>query len=325
MNKVRLGQSDEFINQIGYGAMTLEGVYGEIAEDNAIDTLCHAIDLDLMIDTADAYGDGHNEVLIKKAIKKSNRKPFIASKFGVVFDDKTPKSELKTGWGFSLKVNNSKEYAKYCINNTLKRLEVDQLDLWYAHWLDPNIPIEEVIDTMAEFVKQGKVKYIGLSNPTSEEVRRAHIIHPISAVQYEYSLWRREAEIELLPLLDKLGITLVAWSPLGAGFLTGEIDKLDKGDFRNNNPKFVGENFKKNKLQYQEISRIAKSLGITPAQLSLAWILHKKEGIIPIPGTRKISSLDENIKSGNVVLNDKILQEIEEIMPVGSANGNNLI
>lgn len=193
------------------------------------------------------------------------------------------------------------------------------------HYLQPNIPVEETVGAMAKAVKKGKVRYIGLSNVTTEEVRRAHSVHPISAVQYEYSLWRREIEDEMLPLLRKPGIGLVSWSPLGSGFLTGKVGQLSKDDFRMNNPKYKGENLKANTNRFAPIIKIAEELDITPAQLALSWLLHKGDDIFPIPGTRNIDRMDENFESINIKLSNDIIKQIENIAKIGAAEGNTLV
>lgn len=278
------------IKQIGYGAMGLEGYYGESDDKEAANTLVHAIEQNMMIDTADAYGAGHNEQLIKQACQLTEVRPFIATKFGIVFEDNQPGSQLDTGWGFPLTINGKKKYVTRAIDNSLERLGVAQIDLLYAHYLDPNVSIEETIEAMADAVKAGKVKAIGLSNVTAEQIIKANDIHPIAAVQYEYSLFRREAETDIIPAVNKIGASLVCWSPLGAGFLTGQIQSLDENDFRNNNPKMQGDNFHSNLKRLEEIKKIAAAYKISPAQLALAWLVAQGDNIIPIPGSRKKSA-----------------------------------
>ena len=205
MDKAPLGKDGPEIARLGYGAMGLEGYYGESDDQAAIRTLNRAIDLGMMIDTADVYGNGHNETLIAKALKARSRKAFIATKFGIVFDANQTGSEVRTGWGFALNVNGRPAYARHALDASLERLDVDAIDLWYAHFPDPQTPIEETIGAMSHAVQQGKVRYIGLSNATADEVRRAHAIHRVTAVQYEYSLCRREVETDLLPTLKQKG------------------------------------------------------------------------------------------------------------------------
>ena len=320
-----LGKNGPLLPRLGYGAMVLEGFYGEADQAQAMDTLGHAMDQGLMIDTADAYGEGHNETLIGSVLRKRSDSPFIASKFGIVFDPKEQSREIATGWGFSLNINASPEYARKALDASLMRLGIESMDLWYMHYPDPEISIEESVGGMAEAVKAGKVRHLGLSNVTAEQIRRAHAIHPISAVQYEYSLWRREAETDLLPTLRELGIALVGWSPLGSGFLTGNLDKLDQADFRNVNPKMSGDNFDANKNRLEKINTLAEELKLSPAQLSLAWLLAQGEDIFPIPGTRKASRIDENLLAASVVLSPEVIEEINQLTRPGTFQGGTLL
>ncbi|WP_261836348.1 aldo/keto reductase [Vibrio ishigakensis] len=313
------------IKQMGYGAMGLEGYYGESDDSAAVDTLVHAIEHGMMIDTADAYGAGHNEDLIKQAIAKTDAKPFIATKFGIVFEEGQTGSQLDTGWGFPLTINGTKEYVARAIDNSLERLGVEQIDLMYAHYLDPNTPLEETVQAMADAVKAGKVKAIGLSNVTAQQVLKANEIHPIAAVQYEYSLFRREAETDILPAINKIGAALVCWSPLGAGFLTGKVQELDKNDFRNNNPKMQGDNFVSNLARLEKIKAIAAEYDISPAQLALAWLVAQGDNIIPIPGSRKTSRIDENLGALDVTLSQETLAKLDEIAPIGAFKGATLV
>ncbi|NOH78403.1 aldo/keto reductase [Vibrio sp. RE86] len=313
------------VKQIGYGAMGLEGYYGESDDSVAVNTLVHAIEQGMMIDTADAYGAGHNEDLIKQAVKLTNIQPYIATKFGIVFEEEQSGSQLDTGWGFPLTINGTKEYVARAIDNSLERLGVEQIDLLYAHYLDPNVPLEETVQAMADAVKAGKVKAIGLSNVTAEQVLQANDIHPISAVQYEYSLFRREAEQDILPAVNKIGAALVCWSPLGAGFLTGQVKELDANDFRNNNPKMQGDNFTSNLERLEEIKAIAAEYDITPAQLALAWLVAQGDNIIPIPGSRKTSRIDENLAALQVELSKETLAKLDKIAPIGAFKGATLV
>ena len=325
IEKTNLGKEGILMGRLGYGAMVLEGYYGSSDDDSAVKTLVHAIDSGMMIDSADAYGGGHNESLIARALKESSSEAFIATKFGIVLDENETGTELPTGWGFSLNINGTPVYAHRALEASLKRLGVDTVDLWYAHYLDPATPVEETVGAMAEAVKQGKVRYLGLSNASADEVRRAHAIHPISAVQYEYSLWRREPETELLPTLRELGIALVAWSPLGGGFLTGTVDKLGENDFRQNNPRFTGSNLDANRERFAPLMALADDLNISPAQLALTWLLHQGQDIFPIPGTRSIQRVDENAQALSVELDSATLQRIEEIAKPGLAEGATLL
>ncbi|MGD8520320.1 MAG: aldo/keto reductase [Desulfobacterales bacterium] len=325
IEKAKLGNDGPPVGRLGYGAMVLEGYYGDSDDDTAVKTLVHAIDSGMMIDSADAYGNGHNELLVAKAVKNSTNDAFIATKFGIVFDENETSTEVPTGWGFSLNINGTPRYAHKALNASLKRLEVETIDLWYVHYLDPQTPVEETVGAMAEAVQAGKVRYLGLSNVTADEVRRAHAIHPISAVQYEFSLWRREVESELLPTLRELGIALVAWSPLGSGFLTGTVDRLNENDFRQNNPRFAGDNLIANRERFSQLMNLAEKFNISPAQLALAWLLHQGQDIFPIPGTRKAQRIDENAKALSVQLDAITLQRINEIARPGLAEGATLV
>jgi aryl-alcohol dehydrogenase-like predicted oxidoreductase len=326
VQKNSLGRNGPSVSRLGYGAMVLEGYYGASDDTEALETIRHALDAGItMIDSADAYGNGHNELLVGSAVKGRRDDAFIATKFGIVFDQKETGTELPTGWGFSLKINGKPAYVQSALDSSLKRLGVDTIDLWYAHYPDPATPIEETVGAMAEAVRTGKVRYLGLSNVTSEEVRRANAVHPITAVQYEYSLWRREAETTLLPTLREYGIALVCWSPLGSGFLTGTVGVLDKNDFRQNNPRFSGENLTMNRYRFAPLMQIAKELDVTPAQLALAWLLHQGKDIFPIPGTRRPERIDENAKAADIDLNYEMLNRINEFARPGLAEGATLL
>lgn len=326
IRKNPLGKNGPDVGCLGYGAMVLEGYYGASDDGQATATIRRALDAGMtMIDSADAYGNGHNERLVGRAIQGRRNDAFVATKFGIVFDPDETGTELATGWGFSLKINGRPEYVHKALAGSLARLDVDVIDLWYAHYADPATPIEETVAAMADAVRAGKVRHLGLSNVTADEVRRAHAVHPITAVQYEYSLWRREAETALLPTLRELGIALVCWSPLGSGFLTGAVKELDKGDFRQNNPRYAVENLDRNRDRFAPFMTIAQELGVTPAQLSLAWLLHQGDDIFPIPGTRQPQRIDENAKAAEIHLSAEMLQRIDEIAPPGLAEGATLV
>ena len=324
--KRNLGKNGPLVSALGYGAMGLEGYYGNTDEAQALETIKHALDVGTaFIDSADAYGNGHNEQLVGRAVAQHRDDAFIATKFGIVFDPDETGSEVPTGWGFALTINGRPEYAQRTLNNSLSRLGVTHIDLWYLHYPDPNVPIEETVGAMAEAVKQGKVKYLGLSNVTAEQVRQAHAVHPIAAVQYEYSLWRREVETDLLPTLRELGIALVPWSPLGGGFLTGTIDQLADGDFRNNNPRFQGANLAANQKRFEPLMQVADELGISPAQLALAWLLHQGDDIIPIPGSRKPERVTQNAAAAEITLTAEDVARISKLAAPGLAQGQTLI
>jgi aryl-alcohol dehydrogenase-like predicted oxidoreductase len=324
--KRKLGKEGPLVSAIGYGAMGLEGYYGAAEEQDALATIEHALDTGtFFIDTADAYGNGHNEELIARAVGQRREEAFIATKFGIIFEPDQQGTEVPTGWGFSLNINGRPDYVQRALDRSLQRLGVEHIDLWYAHYPDPETPIEETVGAMSEAVSAGKVRFLGLSNVTADQVRRAHEVHPIAAVQYEYSLWRREAETELLPLLRELGIALVPWSPLGAGFLTGTIDSLASDDFRNNNPRYQGDNFQANKAHFAPLVQVAEELDITPAQLALAWLLHQGEDIIPITGTRKQNRVTENAAAADIALSSVIIDRISSLAAPGLAKGRTLV
>lgn len=327
MKKLRnLGKEGPLVGAIGYGAMGLEGFYGGTDEQRAIAVVRHALDVGCsFIDSADAYGNGHNEQLLGRAIAGRRDEAFVATKFGIVFEPDQTGTELPTGWGFSLTINGRPDYTRRAIERSLKRLDMSHIDLMYLHYPDPAVPIEETVGAMVEAVGRGEVRYLGLSNVTAQQVRQAHRVHPISAVQFEYSLWRREVEAELLPTLRELGIALVPWSPLGSGFLTGTVDGLADDDFRNNNPRFQGENLTANRDRFTPLMHLAYEIGVTPAQLSLAWLLHQGDDIIPIPGTRNSERVTENAVAANITLAAAVVEKISTLAEPGLAQGQTLV
>lgn len=326
MPRRAIGRDGPGVGAIGYGAMGLEGYYGAADPQEAVQVIRQALDAGCtLIDTADAYGNGHNEQLIARAVSGRRDEAFVATKFGIVFDPDQTGSQLPTGWGFALTINGRPEYARRALDDSLKRLGTAHIDLWYLHYPDPSVPIEETVGAMSQAVDAGKVRYLGLSNVTAEQVRSAQNVHPIAAVQYEYSLWRREAETQLLPALRELGIALVPWSPLGSGFLTGSIGTLSPDDFRKNNPRYQAGNLSANKQRFAPLMKLAQELGITAAQLSLAWLLHQGEDIIPIPGTRKRDRITENAKSAEVVLMPEVVEKISSLAAPGLALGRTLL
>ena len=326
IEKRSLGKGGPAVGCLGYGAMVLEGYYGASDDAQAEETIRHALDAGMtMIDSADAYGGGHNEILVGRALKGRRDQAFVATKFGIVFDEKETGTDYPTGRGFSLPINGKPAYVRKAIDASLNRLGVSVIDLLYEHWIDPATPIEETVGAMADAVRAGKVRYLGLSNVTAEQVRRAHAVHPIAAVQYEYTLWQRDAEKELLPTLRELGIPLVAWSPLGGGFLTGTVGDLDDNDIRRADPRYVGENLTHNRDRFAPFMAIAKGLGITPAQLALAWLLHQGPDVIPIPGTRSQARVTENANAAAIKLDSATLQRINDIARPGAAIGATLV
>lgn len=308
-HSTKLGNSALQVNRIGLGCMGMSEFYGPFDETESIATLHKAIDLGVnFFDTADMYGSGANERLIGKAFKGRWNHVILATKFGVM---RGPNGE----W---LGTNGQPEYIKKACDRSLLNLGTEAIDLYYMHRQDPHVEIEEIVTAMADLVKQGKVKCIGLSEADAETIRRAHRIHPITALQTEYSLWSREPEQELFDVCKELGITFVSYSPLGRGFLTGAISSradLDAGDFRLSNPRFTDEAIKENIRFVQVIDRLAKDKGVTKAQIALSWILSRNDEITAIPGTRKIPRLEENAGALHVELTEADLDIIERSMP----------
>jgi aryl-alcohol dehydrogenase-like predicted oxidoreductase len=325
IDTVPLGQGGPPVGRVGYGGMGLEGYYGAL-EGGGEDALLACLDAGTtLIDTADAYGNGANEQRIGRALGARRDEAFLCSKFGIVWEKGVPFTERPTGWGFQLRLNGSPEHAARSLDATLARLGVDHLDLWYLHYPDPSVPVEESVGAMAEAVAAGKVRHLGLSNFTAEEVRRAHAVHPVAAVQVEYSLWRREAETELLPTLRELGIALVAWGPLGSGFLAGATGEPPEGDFRRFNPRFRGEARAANRDRFAPLAGLADELGATPAQLALAWLLHRGADLVPIPGSRHPERVRENAAAAALRLDDGLLARLEQLAPPGAAAGATLV
>lgn len=304
-----LGNSTLPINRIGLGCMGMSEFYGSFDENESIKTLHKAMDLGVnFFDTADMYGWGANERLLGKAFKGRWEELVLATKFAVM---RGPNGEF-------LGLNCKPDYIRQACEKSLQNLGTEAIDLYYMHRKDPDVEIEEIVGTMAELVSQGKVKHIGLSEVDAETVRRAHAVHPIAAIQSEYSLWSREPERELFEVCDELGITFVAYSPLGRGFLTGAFKSradFEAGDFRLRNPRFTEEAFAQNLKFVEAIDAIAQSKGVSKAQVALAWILRRNDKITAIPGTRKISRLEENLGALQVELNEADLATIEELAP----------
>src|SRR5258706_14627247 len=313
----RLGSQGLETFPIGLGCMGMSEFYGPSNEKESIATIHRALELGInMLDTADMYGPFKNEELVGKAIKGKRDRVIIATKFGNVRD---PKDPTKRG------INGRPEYVRQACEGSLKRLGVDTIDLYYQHRVDKDTPIEDTVGAMAELVREGKVRYLGLSEASVNTIRSAHKVHPISAVQTEYSLWTRDPEDGLLDALRLLDIGFVAYSPLGRGFLTGQIKKIDdlaQDDFRRQNPRFQGENFKKNLELVARVEEIAKEDKCTPAQLALAWLLAQGDDIVPIPGTKRRKYLEENVGALMVKLTPEDLRRVDEVAPHGAAAGN---
>jgi aryl-alcohol dehydrogenase-like predicted oxidoreductase len=313
----KLGTHGPSVSAIGLGCMGMSEFYGpgEMDDAESIRVIHRYLDAGgNFLDTADVYGTGKNEVLVGKAIAGRRQDVVLATKFANV---RGPKGEF-------LGIRGDRQYVKEACDASLKRLGVDQIDLYYQHRVDAKTPIEETVGAMAELVQAGKVRYLGLSEAAPATIRRAAQVHPIAALQTEYSLWSREPEVELLPTVRELGIAFVAYSPLGRGFLTGAfktIDDLPADDFRRNSPRFQGENFAKNLELVAKIKQLAVAKGCTPSQLALAWVLAQGPDIVPIPGTKRSKYLDENLAAAQIKFSSDELAQIDAILPSGSAAG----
>jgi aryl-alcohol dehydrogenase-like predicted oxidoreductase len=315
MKQRELGSQGLVVSELGLGCMGMSEFYGPCDDDESVATLHRAVDLGIdFYDTSDMYGPYHNEGLVGRTFKPIRDRVIIATKFGIL---RHPDGRRE--------INGRPEYVRSACDASLKRLGIEQIDLYYQHRVDRTVPIEETVGAMAELIKAGKVRYLGLSEASAKTIRRAHATHPISAVQSEYSLWSRDIENEVLPTLRELGIGLVAYSPLGRGFLSGEYKTLDdfpQNDFRRLNPRFQGENFKRNLEVVERVNRIAAEKGVTPSQLALAWVYARGGDIVPIPGTKRRKYLEENAAAVTIQLNAGDLARIEEVAPKGFAAGD---
>ncbi len=315
MEQRKLGNLGPSVSVLGLGCMGMSEFYGERNDEESIATIHKAIDQGVnFLDTADMYGVGDNEALVGKAIKDRRDKVILATKFG----------NVRGKDGSFLGVSGNPKYVKEACEASLKRLNVDVIDLYYQHRVDPNTPIEDTVGAMADLVKEGKVRYLGLSEAASKTIRRAHEVHPISALQTEYSLWTRDPEGEVLETCRELGIGFVAYSPLGRGFLTGAFKKkedLPKSDYRNRSPRFMDENFEHNLNIVRGLENIAKEKNCSLPQLALAWLLAQGNDIIPIAGTKHVKYLEDNLGALNIKLNEDDLERINAIAPKGAAKG----
>lgn len=315
MQQRRLGTQGLTVSALGLGCMGMSDFYGNRDEQESIATIHRSIELGMtFLDTADIYGPYTNEELVGRAIRGRRDAVVIATKFG----------NLRSPEGVFLGVNGRPEYVRQACEASLKRLAVDHIDLYYQHRVDPTTPIEDTVGAMAELVREGKVRYLGLSEAAPATIRRAHQVHPISALQTEYSLWSRDPEDDILPTVRELGIGFVAYSPLGRGFLTGQIKRFEDlaaDDWRRNMPRFQGENFERNLDLVSHIEALARQKGCVPSQLALAWLLHRGDDIVPIPGTKRRAYLEENAKALDVVLTPDDMAEIDRRAPSGVAVG----
>lgn len=313
----RLGTQGLVVSSEGLGCMGMSEFYGSADEGEGIATIHRAIELGVtFFDTADMYGPHTNERLVGKALASRRDEVVIATKFGIVRD---PDDATRRG------VSGAPDYVRRAIDGSLRRLGVDHVDLYYQHRVDPDTPIEETVGAMAELVQAGKVRYLGLSEARPETIRRAHAVHPISALQTEYSLWSRDPEAEILPTLRELGIGFVPYSPLGRGFLTGAIrspDDLEAGDFRRHNPRFAGAALEQNLALVARVREIAEEKGVTAGQLALAWVLAQGDDVVPIPGTKRRRYLEENVAATAIELSADDLARIDAAAPVGAAAGD---
>ena len=321
-NTRNLGGLD--VPAIGFGAMVLSpGMYGAIDDDRALTALTAAIDAGgTFIDTSDAYGDdGHNEKLVGRAIRRRRDEVTVATKFGLRLSDGAEPHPKDVGFAFEqLLVNAEPKYVQQYAENSLRNLGLDAIDLYYLHFPDPQVPIEDTVGAMAELVADGKVRHLGVCNVTPQELRRAYDVHPIAAVQTEWSMWR-PIDPELLDVARELGVGVVPWSPLGAGFLTGTVQALDKDDFRNNAPRFDAASLQANNASYEALQALATDLGITRSQLALAWLLHQDPAVVPIPGSRTPAHIVENLAAADITLHPDTLTRIDAVLarltPVG--------
>ncbi|HTZ88245.1 MAG TPA: aldo/keto reductase [Solirubrobacteraceae bacterium] len=311
-----LGPNGPAVSEIGLGCMGMSAFYGTADEGEARATIARALELGCnFLDTSDMYGPFTNEELVGSAIAPHREEVFLASKFGIKLV--SPDNLIDRV------IDGSPRYVREACEASLRRLDTDYIDLYYQHRVDPKTPIEETVGAMAELVEQGKVRWLGLSEASAQTIRRAHAVHPIAAVQTEHSLWTRDVEAEILPTLKELGIALVAYSPLGRGFLSGRFtseQELEEGDYRRHGPRFTGENLQQNLLLAARIRELASERGITPGQLALAWVLSQGEHVVPIPGTKRVTYLEENLAAAEVKLSEQEAELIAQALPLAAGD-----
>ena len=314
LEKRTLGRQGLEVSAIGLGCMGMSQSYGPADETESIATIHRAIELGCtFLDTAEVYGPYTNEELLGRALKRRRDAVTLATKFGMRIEQ-----------GKRMGLDSRPEHIRQVVEGSLRRLQTDRIDLLYQHRVDPAVPIEEVAGTVGELVTAGKVRFFGLSEAGVANIRRAHAVHPVSALQSEYSLWERNLEADIIPVLHELGIGLVPFAPLGRGFLTGEVKRAEEypeGDFRRGDPRYQGENFDANMRAAEKVREVARSLGVTPGQVAIAWLLHKGPDIVPIPGTKRVKYLEENVAASSIALDATQMRALDEALAPGQVAG----
>jgi aryl-alcohol dehydrogenase-like predicted oxidoreductase len=314
MERTALGQTGLRVSRMGLGCMSFAGVYGAANDAESVRTVRRALELGIdFLDTANVYGDGHSEEMVGRAIAGRRDEYIVATKFGYVLGSDAPQVDARP------------EIVEGLCDDSLRRLAIDAIDLYYLHRVDPDVPIEETVGAMAALIDKGKVRAIGLSEAAPATIRRAHAVHPIAALQTEYSLWWRDPEMELLSTCRGLGITFVAYSPLGRGLLSGEIQRpedIPQDDARRVHPRFQGEAFARNMDLVREVERVASEKGCTAAQVALAWVLAQGDDVVPIPGTKRVARLEENAAASDVTLTEEDLRRLDDVFPIGAGQGD---